>query len=147
MNPETLLAGKYRMGRKLGGGSFGEPLHLHISYFVDTLTLLAHKFWLIFVALNFSVLMLQARSFWVSSGCTQSPVMRSAYAVDAVLKSDDNACLRLPGTNIQTGEEVGVKLEPVKARHPQLLYESKLYKILQGGGKIFCDPNFTALRC
>ena len=26
-----------------------------------------------------------------------------------------------------------VKLESVKARHPQLLYESKLYKILQGG--------------
>jgi len=25
--------------------------------------------------------------------------------------------------------------ENVKARHPQLLYESKLYKILQGGGK------------
>ena len=26
-----------------------------------------------------------------------------------------------------------MKLEPQKARHPQLLYESKLYKILQGG--------------
>lgn len=24
-------------------------------------------------------------------------------------------------------------MEPVKTRHPQLLYESKLYKILQGG--------------
>ncbi|GLC46182.1 Casein kinase 1-like protein 8 [Pleodorina starrii] len=61
---ETIVGGKYRLGRKLGGGSFGE----------------------IFL-----------------------------------------------GTNLQTGEEVGVKLEPVKARHPQLLYESKLYKILQGG--------------
>ena len=30
-------------------------------------------------------------------------------------------------------EEVAVKLESQKARHPQLLYESKLYKILQGG--------------
>lgn len=40
------------------------------------------------------------------------------------------------GTNIQSGEEVGVKLESVKARHPQLLYESKLYKILQGGAGI-----------
>ncbi|MBW00158.1 Casein kinase I isoform alpha, partial [Eschrichtius robustus] len=29
--------------------------------------------------------------------------------------------------------EVAVKLESQKARHPQLLYESKLYKILQGG--------------
>ena len=37
------------------------------------------------------------------------------------------------GINITNGEEVAVKLESVKARHPQLLYESKLYKILQGG--------------
>ncbi|OIT18962.1 PREDICTED: casein kinase 1-like protein 1 isoform X1 [Nicotiana attenuata] len=37
------------------------------------------------------------------------------------------------GTNVQTNEEVGVKLENVKTKHPQLLYESKLYKILQGG--------------
>ncbi|GMH22043.1 hypothetical protein Nepgr_023886 [Nepenthes gracilis] len=37
------------------------------------------------------------------------------------------------GTNIQTNEEVAIKLEPVKTKHPQLLYESKLYKILQGG--------------
>ncbi|KAI8472590.1 MAG: putative casein kinase [Monoraphidium minutum] len=61
------IAGKYRLGRKLGGGSFGE----------------------IFL-----------------------------------------------GTNLQTGEEVGIKLESIKARHPQLLYESKLYKILQGGAGI-----------
>ncbi|TRY61718.1 hypothetical protein TCAL_03673, partial [Tigriopus californicus] len=37
------------------------------------------------------------------------------------------------GINITNGEEVAVKLESLKARHPQLLYESKLYKILQGG--------------
>ena len=30
-------------------------------------------------------------------------------------------------------QELAVKLESHKARHPQLLYESKLYKILQGG--------------
>ncbi|KAL5016865.1 hypothetical protein ScPMuIL_006454 [Solemya velum] len=35
--------------------------------------------------------------------------------------------------NIANGEEVAVKLESQKARHPQLVYESKLYKILQGG--------------
>ncbi|KAI8472589.1 MAG: casein kinase I isoform delta-like protein [Monoraphidium minutum] len=64
---DILIAGKYRLGRKLGGGSFGE----------------------IFL-----------------------------------------------GTNLQTGEEVGIKLESIKARHPQLLYESKLYKILQGGAGI-----------
>ncbi|XP_064964455.1 uncharacterized protein LOC103984711 isoform X2 [Musa acuminata AAA Group] len=37
------------------------------------------------------------------------------------------------GTNIQTNEEVAIKLENVKTKHPQLLYESKVYKILQGG--------------
>ncbi|CAN1271101.1 Casein kinase 1-like protein 10 [Linum perenne] len=35
--------------------------------------------------------------------------------------------------NVQTGEEVGVKLETVKTKHPQLHYESKIYMILQGG--------------
>ncbi|XP_070147370.1 casein kinase I-like [Ovis canadensis] len=35
--------------------------------------------------------------------------------------------------NITNGEEVAVKLEPQKARQPQLLYESRLYKLLQGG--------------
>jgi len=37
------------------------------------------------------------------------------------------------GTNVQTGEELAIKLESIKSRHPQLLYESKLYKILAGG--------------
>ncbi|NP_001123349.1 casein kinase 1 alpha 1 [Ciona intestinalis] len=37
------------------------------------------------------------------------------------------------GINIANGEEVAVKLESQKARHPQLLYESKVYKILQAG--------------
>lgn len=37
------------------------------------------------------------------------------------------------GINTTNGEEVALKLEPINARHPQLLYESKLYKILQGG--------------
>ena len=51
------------------------------------------------------------------------------------------------GTNIKTNEEVAIKLvnfeyfnfsplqEPVRTKHPQLLYETKLYRILQGGGK------------
>ncbi|KAK9292017.1 hypothetical protein L1049_019970 [Liquidambar formosana] len=37
------------------------------------------------------------------------------------------------GVNIQNGEEVAVKLESVKTKHPQLHYESKLYMLLQGG--------------
>ncbi|XP_031482574.1 casein kinase 1-like protein 10 [Nymphaea colorata] len=61
---EHVIGGKFRLGRKIGSGSFGE-LHL--------------------------------------------------------------------GLNIQTGEEVAIKLEPVKTKHPQLHYESKLYVLLQGG--------------
>ncbi|XP_036299112.1 casein kinase I [Pipistrellus kuhlii] len=35
--------------------------------------------------------------------------------------------------NITNGEGVAVKVESQKARHPQLMYENRLYKILQGG--------------
>eukprot|EP01056_Protomagalhaensia_sp_Gyna25_P001529 Protomagalhaensia_sp_Gyna_25__1528@NODE_1786_length_1539_cov_147_742000_g1464_i0_p1_GENE_NODE_1786_length_1539_cov_147_742000_g1464_i0NODE_1786_length_1539_cov_147_742000_g1464_i0_p1_ORF_typecomplete_len321_score39_13Pkinase/PF00069_25/3_7e37Pkinase_Tyr/PF07714_17/4_2e21Pkinase_fungal/PF17667_1/2_9e13Kdo/PF06293_14/7_4e08Kinaselike/PF14531_6/2_4e06WaaY/PF06176_11/3_9e06RIO1/PF01163_22/3_2e06APH/PF01636_23/0_0066APH/PF01636_23/5_4e03PIP49_C/PF12260_8/0_063FTA2/PF13095_6/0_058YrbLPhoP_reg/PF10707_ len=37
------------------------------------------------------------------------------------------------GRNMITFEDVAIKLEPLKSKHPQLLYESKLYKILNGG--------------
>ena len=47
------------------------------------------------------------------------------------------------GVNITSGEEVAVKLEPVVARHPQLMYESKVYKLLQVRLKvIFLYPEF-----
>nr|XP_015838159.1 PREDICTED: casein kinase I isoform delta-A isoform X2 [Tribolium castaneum] len=39
------------------------------------------------------------------------------------------------GTNISTGEEVAIKLECIKTRHPQLHIESKFYKMMQGGGR------------
>eukprot|EP01039_Chlorochromonas_danica_P001315 gene1315-1436_t len=37
------------------------------------------------------------------------------------------------GTNVHTGEEVAIKLESLRSKHPQLLYESKIYRVLQGG--------------
>ncbi|CBI37140.3 unnamed protein product, partial [Vitis vinifera] len=37
------------------------------------------------------------------------------------------------GVNVQSGEEVAIKVEPTKTKHPQLQYESKLYMLLQGG--------------
>ena len=36
--------------------------------------------------------------------------------------------------------------ESVKTKHPQLLYESKLYKILQGGSEYPPDPSITILK-
>lgn len=37
------------------------------------------------------------------------------------------------GTDVTTGEDVAIKLERIRTKHPQLLYESKLYRVLQGG--------------
>lgn len=37
------------------------------------------------------------------------------------------------GTNSLTGEEVALKRESTRSRHPQLLYEAKVYKLLVGG--------------
>ena len=39
-----------------------------------------------------------------------------------------------PGTNIQTRNEVAIKLECVKTNHPQLHIEAKFYKMMQSGG-------------
>jgi casein kinase I family protein HRR25 len=37
------------------------------------------------------------------------------------------------GYNTISGEEVAIKLESAKAKHPQLEFESKVYKALAGG--------------
>ncbi|KAI0210728.1 Casein kinase I [Lamellibrachia satsuma] len=37
------------------------------------------------------------------------------------------------GTDITNAEEVAIKLECVKTKHPQLHIESKIYKMMQGG--------------
>lgn len=41
------------------------------------------------------------------------------------------------GTDISVGEEVAIKLECVKTKHPQLHIESKIYKMMQGGGTVY----------
>ncbi|KAJ4455608.1 putative Casein kinase I [Paratrimastix pyriformis] len=37
------------------------------------------------------------------------------------------------GTVVSTGEELAIKLEKVRTRQPQLYYETRIYRILQGG--------------
>ncbi|CAE8597763.1 unnamed protein product, partial [Polarella glacialis] len=40
------------------------------------------------------------------------------------------------GTNAHTGEPVAIKLESVRAKHPQLVFEAKLYKLIGGGSGV-----------
>ncbi|CAH8541706.1 unnamed protein product [Schistosoma turkestanicum] len=42
------------------------------------------------------------------------------------------------GTDITNNEEVAIKLECVKAKHPQLQIEAKIYRLMQGGIGIPC---------
>ena len=77
------VGGKYRLGKKIGSGSFGASLSVF-------------------------------------------PPLASAYPYSAL------GDIYL-GINIISGEEVAIKLESVKAKHPQLEYESKVYKALAGG--------------
>jgi serine/threonine protein kinase len=44
------------------------------------------------------------------------------------------------GENIHTREKVAIKLEPIRSRHPQLLFEAKIYRTLQGGGSVNSIP-------
>jgi serine/threonine protein kinase len=37
------------------------------------------------------------------------------------------------GKDVRSSTDVAIKVEPMNARHPQLLYEAKLYKVMQGG--------------
>lgn len=42
------------------------------------------------------------------------------------------------GVNVQTGEEVAIKLEPVRTQYPQLVREAKVYKAMEKEGKGTC---------
>lgn len=77
------VGGKYRLGKKIGSGSFGALTRFDASHSVAT-----------------------------------------------DLSATGDIYL---GINIISGEEVAIKLESVKAKHPQLEYESKVYKTLAGG--------------
>lgn len=79
------VGGKYRLGKKIGSGSFGAPPLYSLPF-------------------------------------TASDRLFLRRLGDIYL-----------GINIISGEEVAIKLESVKAKHPQLEYESKVYKTLAGG--------------
>ena len=38
------------------------------------------------------------------------------------------------GVNVQTGEDVAIKLEPVRSSYPQLMREAKVYRAIEKDG-------------
>ncbi|KAF8822324.1 putative casein kinase I [Cardiosporidium cionae] len=110
MKMEVRVGGRYRLGRKIGSGSFGDIYaggflflcnrmgrrHVHVALFVQSFIL------------------------------SLTPSFCSNLSLHTLFQP-------LSGTNISTGDEVAVKLESVRSRHPQLMYESKLYRVLSGG--------------
>ncbi len=83
------IANKFRLGRKIGGGSFGDIYLGELNFVAE----------------------------FLFPNCEMTFLFFS-----------------LPAINIHTGEEVAVKLEHSKTKHPQLHIECRFYKIMQGGG-------------
>ncbi|KAL7989498.1 hypothetical protein Chor_012164 [Crotalus horridus] len=131
---ELRVGNRYRLGRKIGSGSFGD------IYLGETA--------------------LQDPSGFGNSGywrpLGEGGLRREPAPIDTLyaklLEMKDNMkinanfnnwhiqyallyyyVLKINGTDIAAGEEVAIKLECVKTKHPQLHIESKIYKMMQGG--------------
>ncbi|CAN7081914.1 unnamed protein product [Brassica oleracea var. botrytis] len=91
---ERVIGGKYKLGRKIGGGSFGE-IYLGACVYVYV--------------------------------C--SPPL--SFGINAFVFITFSAA-----THVDSFEIVAVKIENSKTKHPQLLYEAKLYRVLEGGSGI-----------
>ena len=65
----------------------------------------------------------------IGTGSGRLPVLSE---IVSILVTD---FLASSGTDITNAEEVAIKLECVKTKHPQLHIESKIYKMMQGGGE------------
>ena len=72
-----------------------------------------------------------ATNYPISSAARQQMVVQGKYRLLRKIGSGSFGDIYL-GINVHTGGEVAIKLESVNARHPQLSYESKIYRILMG---------------
>ena len=70
--------------------------------------------------------------FFIWRSCPRPPLCPSQYRIGKKIGSGSFGDIYL-GINIISGEEVAIKLESIKAKHPQLEYEAKVYKTLAGG--------------
>lgn len=115
---ELRVGNKYRLGRKIGSGSFGD-IYLGKKHFALFLYRLLFPY-----VPAVKVLSIYSTLAWY--WCSYRGFKRLRL------------CSRVsPGANIATGEEVAIKLECVKTKHPQLHIESKFYKMMQGGGNTY----------
>ncbi|RVX05465.1 Casein kinase 1-like protein 1 [Vitis vinifera] len=96
---EPRVGNKFRLGRKIGSGSFGE---IYLGTNIQTNEEVAIKLGTFLIGKIAAELVSQSAL---------------SMAMNLFLCKDTVSCLQ----------------ENVKTKHPQLLYESKLYRILQGG--------------
>lgn len=142
---ELRVGNKYRLGRKIGSGSFGDiylgkckytlffvfiPYSFHLSLL---LRYFPHQF---LESLSFHTFALISDFTWAPTLIFLHihPTLAWYWCICHGFKQLWLCFCVSPGANIATGEEVAIKLECVKTKHPQLHIESKFYKMMQGGG-------------
>ncbi|KAL6057817.1 hypothetical protein STEG23_034020 [Scotinomys teguina] len=115
---ELRVGNRYRLGRKIGSGSFGD------IYLGEARRHRAPR--------NRAD---RRAGFLAGLGLRQAVVDSRPLGVPAVRGPGPPAAANINGrcTDIAAGEEVAIKLECVKTKHPQLHIESKIYKMMQGG--------------
>lgn len=90
---ELRVGDKYRLGRKIGSGSFGD---IYLGKVVN---------------------------------CNIYIVLSQVH----IISNQNVVC---SGQDSENNEEVAIKLECIKSKHPQLHIEAKFYKLMQGGGTL-----------
>jgi serine/threonine protein kinase len=145
------VGNKFRIGRKIGSGSFGD-IYLGKLFYLHSITW-THSSSIIIIRNNspaFPSPFYQLHHIILpppftcpaiprlSSACTEIYAVHTyfhsrthIFSLPLLDISHPNLCFT--GSNIVSGEEVAIKLESVKAKHPQLEYEAKVYKTLAGG--------------